>query len=154
MIGFGVLVGGVALTSAVLLVCYERYVGCTGGHIWSEGEPTDRWKTIPFESSPSLIIQRQFTSHCTRDGCSATKTEIRDVSDEIYADAFAEAVWEAVGSVVHYECPNCHEQVPEDERGTEWRDLRAGKSRYEQCPVCELTFHARYWNRVPREELQ
>lgn len=143
VVGFGVGVAGIGL------YLHQRYTGCTGGHVWGEWEPTNRWEVQPANGSDSACIDREYERTCQRDGCSASETEYHGETHAVYAESVEEMV-DTLPEVC-YECPLCHEDVPISERDTSWHRTRDGRTRYEGCPRCEQSYPSEMWNRVPYE---
>lgn len=148
-----VVAGVVAGTAgAVSALAYQWWVGCTGGHVWDEWEPVDRWQVNPFEHRDDASIKRQYRRECTRDDCTTEEAEYREKVAAAYATSVSAAL--ASTTVVHYRCPSCSEVVAGDQRETEWRpDFYGCQARFERCPECCEQRSSREWDRVSWEDL-
>lgn len=55
------------------------FVGCGGGHVWSDYSPTDRWRVTPFHNKDEQAVERLYERNCERGNCEATETQWRGV---------------------------------------------------------------------------
>lgn len=73
MVNETVVVAYVVLAVFCVYLLYQQVSGCSGGHVWSDWEETNRVKTVPVDTRPGskIAVQREKRRHCQRGGCSA-----------------------------------------------------------------------------------
>lgn len=145
-------IGGGVIVLTVYLA-YQRWTGCSGGHVWGQWSETDRWRISPYHERNSVGVYRERERECRREDCSATETDEKLVVDEVYANGMNGAMNAICDFETQYECPNCNEVVPNSSRETEWKARRHGKARYETCPECSVSSVYRDWRRLPFGEV-
>lgn len=87
-----VALGVVALTTAVLTWLVTSWCGCTGGHVWTEWSPMDRYRVSPYSHKPEVVIERFHKRRCQCAGCTADEEKYEYEVLNVHRNDLQEAI--------------------------------------------------------------
>lgn len=66
---------GIGLTVFVVKWVYDAFAKCDGGHLYTDWEATDRWKTIPHDGRDIVAVERMYERDCRHSDCHHTESK-------------------------------------------------------------------------------